>query len=124
MRLTRFAPVLTLALLPALPVPPALAQQASVSATDGTNALGSIPCAAQPSAPLSECPAEYLDKGDGKATLRVLLPGGMPRTLYIEGGKIASSDNPSKLRSSKANGTYFVFIGETERFEIPATAVE
>lgn len=103
---------------------PLLAQQASVAGTDGTNVLGSIPCAPLASAALSNCPAELLRKGNDGATLRVLMPGGKTRSLYFEGGELTSADTTDRIRGSKQGGTYFVFVGESERFEIPAQALQ
>ncbi len=103
---------------------PALSQQASVAGTDGTNALGTIPCAPLSGMALSSCPAELLRKGDGRATLRVLMPGGRTRSLYFEGGEVTSADTTDRVRGDKQGDTYFVFVGESERFQIPARALQ
>lgn len=103
---------------------PLLAQQASVAGTDGTNVLGSIPCAPLASAALSSCPAELLRKENGGATLRVLMPDGKTRSLYFDGGELTSADTTDRIRGNKQGSTYFVFVGEGERFEIPAQALQ
>ncbi len=116
----RLPALLTLSLL----APAAFAQSASVAGTDGTNVLGSVPCAALASAALSNCPAELLRKGDGKATVRVLMPGGRTRSLYFENAQVTSSDSTDPVRGKTAGGTKYVFVGEDERFEIPAQAFD
>lgn len=103
---------------------PAFAQTASVAGTDGTNALGSIPCSPLAGVALQSCPAELLRKGDGKATLRVLLPGGRTRSIYFEGGEAVASSGTEKVRGKEQGGTYYVFIGENERFQLPASALK
>ncbi|MEX0284330.1 MAG: hypothetical protein AB3N23_06935 [Paracoccaceae bacterium] len=103
---------------------PAVAQQASVAGTDGTNALGTIPCAPLSGVALTSCPAELVRRDDGKVSVRVLMPGGRTRLLYFEGGELTSADTTDKVRGKVQGGTYFIFVGESERFEVPANAVK
>ena len=102
---------------------PVLASGASVSGTDGTNALGTIPCSAGSGAPIRDCHAELRRKDDGSATLAVILPGGETRRIYFTDGVPTSSSSPSPISSSVQGETMEIFIEPGEVFRIPARAV-
>lgn len=95
---------------------------ATVSGTDGQNALGTVPCA-KVGLVLSDCPAELRRKDDGTATLAVILPGGEVRNIYFEGGKPVSSSSPSSISSETVGDTLRIFIEPGEVFELPVAAV-
>ncbi len=118
--MARLAPVL---LIVALAGGPALAQRASVAGTDGTNALGSLPCAARSGAALASCPAELLRKDGQNVTIRVLKPGGSVRYIYFRDGKAVSSDSTSAMRSGAAGDKLVIYIDPGEVYEIPRRAV-
>ncbi|MBL4768993.1 MAG: hypothetical protein JKY94_14985 [Rhodobacteraceae bacterium] len=109
-----FALTLTVFSAPAL-----LAQTAEVDATDGKNSLGKLPCAILESAQLSLCAYEALKQGEPKVTVRVLLPGGDVRYIYFEDGEPTSTNATSKMTSNRQDGTIYVSIDPTERYEIP-----
>lgn len=102
---------------------PAAAQQASVAGTDGTNALGSLPCANLAGQALSNCPAELLRKDDRNVTIRVLLPGGHVRYIYFEDGKASSTDSTARMTATTLGSNYVIYIDPNEVFEIPKRAV-
>ncbi|MCU9838350.1 hypothetical protein OEZ49_11280 [Ruegeria sp. WL0004] len=95
---------------------------ATVSGTDGQNALGTVPCATAGLA-LSDCPAELRRKEDGTATLAVILPGGEVRNIYFESGKPVSSSSPSSISSETVGDTMRIYIEPGEIFELPVAAV-
>ena len=105
--------------LSVLSAPALLAQTAEVDATDGKNSLGKLPCAVLDSAPLDLCAYEALKQGEPDVTLRVLLPGGDIRYIYFEDGKPTSTNATSKMTSNHNDGTIYVYIDPTERYEIP-----
>lgn len=98
-------------------------QSASVSGTDGTNALGYVPCAAIAGQPVQNCHAELRRKEDGTATLAVQLPTGTVRRIYFDGGNAASTDATAKMSTETRGNTLVIFIEPNEVFEIPADAV-
>lgn len=101
-----------------------VAQQATVSGTDGNNnALGTVPCAA-PGSALQNCHAELRRKEGGGVTLAVQIPGGEVRRIYFEGGKPTSSSSPTPISHEVQGGIMRVFIEPGEVFEIPADAVQ
>ncbi|MCE8555652.1 hypothetical protein KBY29_15180 [Ruegeria pomeroyi] len=112
------ATILAVSLILSSPV----AFAATVSGTDGQNALGTVPCATGGAA-LSDCPAELRRKEDGTATLAVILPGGTVRNIYFEDGKPVSSSSPSAVSSETSGDTLRIFIAPGEVFELPAAAV-
>jgi hypothetical protein len=102
---------------------PTWAQQASVAGTDGTNALGALPCAAFAGQPMSNCPAELLRKDDRNVTIRVLLPGGKVRYIYFEDGTAKSTDSTAKMTAETMGDNFVIYIDPGETFEIPKRAV-
>ena len=92
---------------------------ADISGTDGTRSLGHLPCAARDGQPASDCPVEILPKEDGSVTLRILLPGGQVRYLYVTDGEVTSTDSTGSLASKQLTNTTIVHITPAERFEIP-----
>ena len=111
---------LTLATLSA---PAAMAQTPEVDATDGKNSLGKLPCANMQSAQLDLCPYEALKQGETDVTVRVLLPGGEVRYIYFKDGKPASTNSTAKMTSNKSEGTIYVYIDPSERFEMPESVL-
>ncbi|WP_372571324.1 hypothetical protein [Ruegeria jejuensis] len=114
--------VLTLALT--LTATQVAAQSATVSGTDGQNALGTIPCAAIADQPIAQCPAELRLKDDGEATLAVQLPTGEVRRIYFENGEPTSSSSTSPMNHEVSGGVMMIFIEPNEVFEVPANAVK
>ncbi|WP_425045959.1 hypothetical protein [Primorskyibacter sp. S87] len=100
-----------------------IAQNATVSGTDGTNALGTLPCAAIQGQPLKSCHAE-LRRADAKnVTISVFLPTGDTRIIYFENGKPTSSNSTSPISSETQGNVMLVFVEPGEVFEIPVDAV-
>lgn len=112
----RFFALLTCATM--LPLP-GIAQSANIAGTDGTRSIGHLPCGARDGQPTSDCPVEILPKDDGTITLRVLLPGGQVRYLYVTDGKVTSTNSTGSLASKRLANTTIVHITPEERFEIP-----
>lgn len=112
----RFIALLTCAALMPLS---GFAQTAKIAGTDGTRSLGHIDCAARDGQPNSSCPVEILPKDDGSVTLRVLLPGGQIRYLYVTDGKVTSTDSTGSLAAKTLANLTLVHITPQERFEIP-----
>lgn len=110
----------TLAL--ALMSSPAMAQVASLTATDGQNALGTIPCATG-GASLSNCHAELRRRDDGSATLAVALGQGHVRNIYFTDGIPESSNSASKLSYENNGDIMIIFIEPGEVYEIPKAAL-
>lgn len=102
---------------------PAMAQVASLSGTDGQNALGTVPCAALAGQPLKNCPAELRRKDDGTATLAVQLDTGEVRRIYFTDGKPDSSSSTSKITSETRGEILVIFIDPGEVYEIPKAAL-
>ncbi len=102
----------------------AFAQSATVSGTDGQNALGTVPCSAIAGQPLANCPAELRRKDDGGATLAVQLPTGDVRRVYFEAGVPTSSSSTSNLSHEQRGDIMIIFIEPNEVFEIPSAAVK
>ncbi|WP_170362968.1 hypothetical protein [Ruegeria arenilitoris] len=102
---------------------PALAQVASLSGTDGQNALGTVPCAALAGQPLKNCPAELRRKDDSTATLAVQLDTGEVRRIYFTDGKPDSSSSTSKITSETRGEILVIFIDPGEVYEIPKAAL-
>ncbi|MBE1283199.1 MAG: hypothetical protein GJ676_07790 [Rhodobacteraceae bacterium] len=111
----RFLSVLTLSSLLAMP---ATASE-EITATDGSGWIGHVACANQDGAPLSQCPYEALPKENGNVTLRIAMPGGTTRVIYVEGGTPTSSDTTARLGSKRLAQHTVVLIDPSERFEIP-----
>ena len=99
------------------------AQTATIDATDGNSVLGKLPCGARLDALMVSCPFEYLAKPDDKATLRVRLPIGTIRYIYLEDGMPVSTDSTDALQSRLQGETLYIFVGEAERMEVPASLV-
>ncbi|MEX0350389.1 MAG: hypothetical protein AB3N15_13280 [Paracoccaceae bacterium] len=114
--------VLTLALIFA--ATQAAAQSATVSGTDGQNALGTIPCTALADQPIGQCPAELRHKDNGEATLAVQLPTGDVRRIYFENGEPTSSSSTSPMNHEISGDIMMIFIDPNEVFEVPANAVK
>ncbi|MDP5220498.1 hypothetical protein Q5Y75_25250 [Ruegeria sp. 2205SS24-7] len=100
------------------------AQSATVSGTDGQNALGTVPCAALVDQPIADCPAELRRKYDGGATLAVQLPTGEVRRIYFENGEPTSSSSTSPMSHEVSGNLMVIFIEPNEVFEVPANAVK
>lgn len=100
------------------------AATADIAGSDGTRSIGHLPCAARDGQPASDCPVEVLPKEDGSVTLRVLLPGGQVRYLYVIDGKVSSTDSTGSLASKKLANTTIVHITPAERFEIPNSLLD
>ncbi|MEO1734471.1 MAG: hypothetical protein AAFR45_12730, partial [Pseudomonadota bacterium] len=62
---------------------------------------------------------EYLRKGDGTSTLRVLLPGGTVRYIYFEGTTPTGTDSTDRVLPEQLGDTLLIYIGDAERFEVP-----
>lgn len=112
-----------LAITTLLPLP-TLASGANIAGTDGTRSVGHVSCAAMDGQPSADCPLEILPKEDGSVTLRVLLPGGQVRYLYVTDGKITSTDSTGSMASKRLANTTVVHITPEERFEIPNALLE
>ncbi|WIY23657.1 hypothetical protein [Parasedimentitalea psychrophila] len=95
------------------------AESAKIAGTDGTRSLSHIDCAARDGQPNSSCPVEILPKDDGSVTLRVLLPGGQVRYLYVTDGKVTATDSTGSMASKTLANSTIVHITPAERFEIP-----
>ena len=106
----------------ALAATPALAQEASVAGSDGANALGTVPCAAQGSA-ITKCHAELRRRDDGTATLAVLLPTGDTRRVYFKDGEVSSTDSTSRMSAQLNGDTLIIHIDPGEVIEVPAAAI-
>jgi hypothetical protein len=97
----------------------------SVSSHDtkvpGTNfhATGDIPCATVEGQPMSSCHFGVVRRGNGDATVTVFLPGGAKRNIRFTNGKAVSSDSQAGITSEKSADLNRVFIGTTERYEVP-----
>lgn len=116
----RFFAAIAIATLSALP---ASANQAEVDATDGERDLGKLPCAQLAGQTVSNCPFEALRKPDGTATLRVLLPDQSVRYIYFEAGKPTGTDSTDPISTDMQGDTLLIYVGPTERFEVPSSLV-
>ncbi len=112
-----------LALAVALISSPALAQVASVAGTDGKNALGTVPCAANAGDPLQSCNAELRRHDDGTTTLAVGLGGGQVRNIYFKDGVPESSSSTSKMSYETRGDLLVIYIDPGEVYEIPKAAL-
>ncbi|WP_299658990.1 hypothetical protein [uncultured Ruegeria sp.] len=101
----------------------ASAQVATLSGTDGQNALGTVPCTALSGEPMSSCPAELRKKEDGTATLAVQLNTGEVRRIYFTNGVPDSSSSTSKLTFETPGDLMVIFIEPGEVYEIPKAAL-
>ena len=101
----------------------AAAQSATVSGTDGTNALGTLPCAAIAGQPLQSCHAELRRADASNVTVAVFLPTGDTRLIYFENGKPTSTNSTSPVSSEQRGDILLVFVEPGEVYEIPAQAV-
>lgn len=102
---------------------PALAQVASVAGTDGKNALGKVPCAANAGDPMQSCNAELRRHDDGTTTLAVALGGGKVRNIYFKDGAPESSSSTSKMTYETLGDVLVVYIEPGEVYEIPKAAL-
>lgn len=100
------------------------ATEADIAGTDGTRSIGHLACAARDGQPTTNCPVEILPKDDGTVTLRVMLPGGQIRYLYVSEGAITSTDSTGSMASKRLAKTTIVHITPEERFEIPNTLLD
>ncbi|MGQ0444049.1 MAG: hypothetical protein ACT4O2_02710 [Beijerinckiaceae bacterium] len=98
------------------------AGDAKVAATN-FHATGQIPCARREAQPVSQCRFGVIRQGNGDATVRVFWPDGDERNIYFENGKAQSSDSEAGIYSEKTSDLNRVFIGTTERFEIPDAVI-
>lgn len=98
------------------------ADDAKVAGTD-FHATGEIPCAQHEGQPMAQCRFGVIRRGNGDATVRVFWPGGGERNIYFENGKVESSDSPAGIHMEKSSDLNKVFIGTTERFEIPDAVI-
>ncbi len=99
------------------------AQVATLSGTDGQNALGTVPCAAISGEPLASCPAELRKRDDGTATLAVQLNTGEVRRIYFTDGVPDSSSSTAKLSYETPGDIVVIFIEPGEVYEIPKAAL-
>ena len=97
----RFIAHTILALSLSLPLG-SVAHAATIAGTDGVNAIGHLPCAAQDGAILAEC----------------TLPGGTVRYIYGMDGKITGTDSTGALASKRLAKKTIVHIRPAEMFEI------
>ena len=102
---------------------PVLAQEATLAGTDGTNSLGTVPCASVAGEPLRSCHAELRHHDDGTTTLAVGLGNGDVRSIYFNDGVPNSSSSPSKLSYETRGNLTVVFIDPGEVYEIPTEAL-
>ncbi|MBO9444384.1 hypothetical protein [Ruegeria sp. R14_0] len=102
---------------------PALAQVSTLAATDGKNALGTIPCA-KDGAALSSCHAELRHHDDGTTTLAVGLGGGEVRSIYFTDGVPSSSSSPSRISHETRGDLTVIFIDPDEVYEVPTAALK
>ncbi|WP_170332689.1 hypothetical protein [Ruegeria arenilitoris] len=114
--------MLRLAIAVVLLSSPALAQVATLAATDGKNALGTVPCASG-GEPLSSCRAELRHHDDGTTTLAVSLGGGEVRSIYFTDGVPNSSSSPARISHETRGDLTVVFIDPDEVYEIPSAAL-
>ena len=102
---------------------PALAQTSTLAGTDGTNSLGTVPCAANAGDPLQSCNAELRHHDDGTTTLAVALGGGEVRSIYFNDGIPSSSSSPAKITYETRGNLTVIFIDPGEVYEIPTAAL-
>ncbi|EEE38613.1 hypothetical protein RKLH11_2456 [Rhodobacteraceae bacterium KLH11] len=102
----------------------ATAQVATLSGTDGQNALGTVPCTAIAGEALSSCPAELRRREDGTATLAVQLNTGEVRRIYFTNGIPDSSSSTSQLTYENSGDIMMIFIEPGEVYEIPRAALD
>ncbi|WP_170326857.1 hypothetical protein [Ruegeria arenilitoris] len=114
--------MLRLAIAAMLLSSPAFAQVATLAATDGKNALGTVPCAAG-GEPLSSCHAELRHHDDGTTTLAVSLGAGEVRSIYFTDGVPTSSSSPANISHETRGDLTVVFIDPDEVYEIPSAAL-
>ncbi|WP_170572815.1 hypothetical protein [Ruegeria atlantica] len=115
--------MLRLAIAAILLSTPAVAQVSTLAATDGKNALGTVPCATG-GAPLSSCHAELRHHDDGTTTLAVGLGGGEVRSIYFSDGVPTSSSSPAKISHETRGDLTVIFIDPDEVYEIPTAALK
>ncbi|WP_170384907.1 hypothetical protein [Ruegeria atlantica] len=115
--------MLRLAIAAILLSTPAVAQVSTLAATDGKNALGTVPCATG-GAPLSSCHAELRHHDDGTTTLAVGLGGGEVRSIYFADGVPTSSSSPAKISHETRGDLTVIFIDPDEVYEIPTAALK
>ncbi len=101
----------------------ALAQVATLAGTDGTNSLGTVPCASVAGEPLRSCHAELRHHDDGTTTLAVGLGSGEVRSIYFTDGVPNSSSSAAMLSYEKRGDITVVFIDPGEVYEIPTAAL-
>ncbi|MES0826020.1 hypothetical protein [Ruegeria sp. SCP11] len=102
---------------------PAIAQVSTLAATDGKNALGTVPCATG-GAPLSDCHAELRHHDDGTTTLAVALGAGEVRSIYFTDGVPNSSSSPARISHETRGDLTVIFIDPDEVYEIPTAALK
>jgi len=100
----------------------ALAQVATLTGTDGKNALGTVPCAAG-GQPLSSCNAELRHHDDGTTTLAVGLGNGEVRSIYFTDGVPNSSSSAAKISHETRGDMTVIFIDPDEVYEVPTAAL-
>ncbi len=100
------------------------AADANIAGSDGTRSIGHLGCSAQEGQPLADCPYEALPKGDGGLTLRVALPGGKVRNIYVQDGKPETTDSLGSMGSRRLAKKTVVLITPAERFEIPNAVLD
>lgn len=113
--MTRITALICAALFPAV----LWAGDANVAGSDGTRSIGHLECASEDGKPLSSCPYEALPKEDGSLTLRIFLPNGETRSIYVKDGKPDSSDSLGDMGSRRLNRRTVILIPPAERYEIP-----
>lgn len=101
----------------------AFAQVATLSGTDGKNALGTVPCATVSGQPLQSCNVELRRRDDGTATLAVGMGNGEVRNIYFTNGIPESSSSTSKMTYETRGDIMIIFIEPGEVYEIPRAAL-
>ncbi|MCG7518765.1 hypothetical protein [Ruegeria sp. Ofav3-42] len=102
---------------------PAFAQVSTLAATDGKNALGTVPCATG-GAPMSSCHAELRHHDDGTTTLAVGLGSGEVRSIYFTDGVPSSSSSPARISHETRGDLTVIYIDPDEVYEIPTAALK
>lgn len=95
----------------------------SVSGTDGTNALGTLRCAAIAGQPIQNCHAELIRRDSQNVTINILLPTGETRNIYFTDGEPTASNSTAKITSETQGEVMRIFIEPGEVFQIPTKAV-
>ena len=112
-----------LALVLAIFSTPAAAQVASLTGTDGQNALGKVPCATSPGEAMRTCNAEMRRRDDGSSTLAVAMGNGEVRNIYFSDGIPDSTNSAAKITYENRGDIMVIFVDPGEVYEIPKVAL-